>query len=173
VDGVEQARALEVRKDPNSAGTQEDIEAQATLLHAVKADLEAGAEAVHTMEALRVQLETLLRFVEDEEVEASAKALEEKLTNLEMELVDLRQTSQGQDGVRFEAKLLSMLGYLTGGLSQADFRPTDQEVEVQRILHGRLQEQLAALEALLATDLAEFNSMLRARGLGIVGRGGS
>ncbi len=43
------------------------------------------------------------------------------LLELEMNLVDLRQTGQGQDAVRFEAKLLSKLSYLTRGLAYADF----------------------------------------------------
>ena len=53
-----------------------------------------------------------------------------------MEMVDLRLTGQGQEGVRFEAKLLQKLSYLTRGISVADFPPTDQEMEVK----ARLRE---------------------------------
>ena len=41
-----------------------------------------------------------------------------------------------QDGVRYGAKLLSKLAYLANGLAANDFKPTDQQVEVQRILSG-------------------------------------
>ena len=169
VDGEEHTRPLEVRKDPNSAGTVADIAQQVDLLNALKEDMEAGAEAVHKMEALRVQLLTLAKFSEDAEVTTAARTLEKKLQELELNLVDLRQTGQGQDGIRFEAVLLGKLGYLTGGMSVADFRPTDQDVEVQEILHRELGEYLAALDALVGGDVADLNAMLRSKGLGIIG----
>jgi len=171
VDGVEHTRTLEVRKDPNSGGTEAEIEEQNALLYALKADLDVAAEAVHRIEALRVQLQTLGRFTADAEVREAAAALEGKLVDLEMHLVDLRLTGQGQDGIRFEAKLMQKLGYLAGGLSGADFRPTDQQVEVQGILHRQVGEQIRALEELERTDLGGFNALLQARGLGVVGGG--
>jgi hypothetical protein len=168
VDGAEHTRSLEVRKDPNSAGTPVEIAEQNQLLYAIKGHLETAATAVHRIEALRIQLQTLARFTTDAEVRAAAGALETKLVAVEMELVDLRLTGQGQDGVRFESKLMGKLGYLAGGLSGADFRPTDQQVEVQGILHREVGQQLEALDALLGRDLADFNAMLRAKGLGII-----
>ena len=86
-----------------------------------------------------------------------------------MQLVDLRLTGQGQDGIRFEAKLMGKLGYLAGGLDGADFRPTDQQVEVQGILHGELQKQVGVLDALVSGDVAAFNNLLRTKGLGGIG----
>lgn len=169
VDGEEYTRSLEVRKDPNTAGTETDIAEQVALLNAIKADMELGAGAVHRMEALRIQLQTLAKFSEDEEVTAAAKALEEAVVALELKLVDLRQTGQGQDGIRFEAVLLGKLSYLTGGMSVADFRPTDQDVEVQQILHRELGEQLEAFDALVTGEVANLNALLRSKGMGIIG----
>jgi hypothetical protein len=111
----------------------------------------------------------LARFTSDAEVKAGAAELEEKLVELEMGLVDLRLTGQGQDGIRFEAKLLQKLGYLAGTLSGADFRPTDQQVEVRGILHGQLEEALGAVRALEEGELASFNATLRSKGLAIIG----
>jgi hypothetical protein len=141
------------------------------LLNAVKSDLETGAEAVHRIEALRVQLAMLGRFTTDDEVRAAAADLGARLVELEMNLVDLRLTGQGQDGIRFEAKHLQKLGYLAGGLSGADFRPTDQQLEVRGIHHRQLRQQVEALDSLLDQDLANLNAMLRTKGLGIVGGG--
>jgi len=171
VDGMEQVESLEVRKDPNSGGTEAEIAEQNELLYAIKEDLEAGAETVHRIEALRIQLQTLGRFTEDEEVREAVKAFGKKLVDLEMNLVDLRLTGQGQDGVRFEAKLLSKLAYLPRGFSNADFRPTDQEVEVQGILARQLQEHLRTLDTLTSDDLAELNALLRDRGVPNIGGG--
>ena len=40
------------------------------------------------------------------------------------------------------------------------------------LLHDELQEHLAALEALLANEVAALNEMLRARGMLIIADGG-
>jgi len=162
VDGKELTESLEVRKDPHSAGTEADIAAQVAMLSALRADLEKGATAVHRIEAMRVQLAALARTGGDASLSQSAQALEEKLADLEMNLVDLRLTGTGQDGVRFGSKLLSKLGHLANGLANGDFRPTDQQVEVQRVLEADLQTHLQALDAIVATDLKALNDRLRA-----------
>ena len=162
---------LTVLKDPHSAGSEADIDAQVAFLREVREDLVAAGEAVHRVEAIRVQLATLARFAEDEAMADAISALEEKLVALQMDMVDLRLTGQGQDGVRFEAKLLQKIGYLTGGISVADFPPTDQEMEVKSRLQEMLREHQSALEELVEGDMAELNRMLRARGMLIVADG--
>ena len=84
---------------------------------AVRTDMNQGADAVHRIESVRVQLDGIRRSVTDADVRRAAAALEEKLVELEMNLVDLRQTGGGQDGVRFGSKLIAKLGYLAGGLA--------------------------------------------------------
>ena len=169
VGGVEESRALQVRKDPHSGGSEAEIAEQVAFLAAVREDLEAGAGAVRRIEDLRVQLDVLGRFTSDQEVRRAAQALGARLVELEMSLVDLRLTGQGQDGIRFEAKLLQKLGYLAGTLSGADFRPTDQQVEVQKLLNQQVGEHIAALEVVLRTDLGALNTMLRSKGIGVIG----
>jgi hypothetical protein len=162
VDGVEQAGTVPVRKDPTSGGTEADIAAQTAVLAALRADLEKGAAAVHRIEGMRVQLAALARSVGDASLAQSARALEEKLADLEMNLVDLRLTGTGQDGVRFASKLLSKFGHLANGVGSSDYRPTDQQLEVQRILEGELQQHLQSLDAIVASDLKALNDRLRA-----------
>ncbi len=159
---------LRVIKDPNSAGTHEDIVAQVAFLREVREDVVAAGEAVHRVEALRVQLATMARFAQDDDVSVAIAALEDRLVALQMEMVDLRLTGQGQDGVRFGATLLQKIGYLSGAISVADFRPTDQELEVKELLGQRLRAHLDALDSIMAGEVAALNEMLRARGMVIV-----
>ena len=161
--GVEQTMPLVVRKDPNSGGTEADIEAQTRILVALRADLDAAAEAVHRIEAARVGIEAVGRTVNDAEVRRAADSLQQRLVDLEMNLVDLRLTGAGQDGVRFGSKLVSKIAYLANGIGSSDFKPTDQHLEVQRILNGELRGHLAALDALLAKELTAFNGLLERR----------
>ena len=163
VGGAEQTKQVEVRKDPNSAGTVAEIEEQLRSAAAIRVDMNAAAAAVARIESVRVQLDALKRAVTDADVIRAATALETKLVDLEMELVDLRQTGNGQDGVRFAAKLISKLGYLAGGLSGGDFKPTDQQGKVQLLLNGQLRGHLTALESLLGSELGSLNVLLRTK----------
>ena len=172
VDGTEHTQQLTVLKDPHSAGTEADIAAQIAMLRGLKADLERGAAAVRRIETMRVQLTTLARFTNDAQVKAAALALADRLAEHEMNLVDLRLTGRGQDAVRFETKLLSKFAYLAGGLAAADFRPTDQQVEVRALLATQLEAQLRAIDELMRTEVAALNEMLRAKGLTIIAGGG-
>ncbi|WP_419942057.1 sialidase [Candidatus Palauibacter sp.] len=168
VDGAMHEQPLTVLKDPHSAGTEAEIAAQVAFIRDVREDVVRAGEAVERVEAMRVQLRTLARFVEDEDVAVSVEDLRQKLVDLQETMVDLRLTGQGQDGVRFEARLLQKLGYVIGGLSVADFRPTDQEMEVKVILRAALEAHLAELEELVRTDVAALNETLRGLGMLII-----
>jgi photosystem II stability/assembly factor-like uncharacterized protein len=158
-----ETQPLVVRKDPTSGGTEAEILAQTQALMAVRRDLNDAADAVHRIEAVRVQLDAIQRAVDDTSVKRAASVLGRQLVDLEMHLVDLRLTGGGQDGVRFGAKLISKLGYLANGMSGSDFKPTDQHEEVRVLLNGELKTHLSALDALLGRELVAFNEMLRQR----------
>ena len=160
---VEQTGTLEVRKDPNTGGSEAEIAEQLRMLEAIRADLSTGSAAVTRAESVRAQLAGLRRAATDAEVQRAADALDAKLADAEMPLVDLRQTGTGQDGVRFVAALLANLGYLAGGLAGGDFRPTAQQVEVQAILRDAVKSNVGVIDAILANDLAALNAMLKAK----------
>ena len=160
--GVEQSQTLTVRKDPHSAGTEADIAAQTQLLLAIGRNLNDGAAAVNRIETVRLQLEGLRRVAPSPIIREASDSLNGRLMTLEMNLVDLRQTGTGQDGVRFGSKLLSKLNYLAAGLAGGDFKPTDQQAEVHQILGAQLRAYLAALDTFWATDFKAFNDRLRA-----------
>lgn len=172
VNGVTHTQPVVVLKDPNSAGTEAEILAQTRALIALRSDMDAGADAVMRMESARVQLDSVARIANDAGIKSAADALNQKMTDLEMNLVDLRLTGGGQDGVRFGSKLLAKMNYLAGGMSSSDFAPTNQHSEVQVILNRDLQTHLRTLDQLIARDLEALNAMLRAKGMGpIVVRG--
>ena len=91
--------------------------------------------------------------------------MHDALTELEMNLYDLRITG-GQDGVRYAAKLLSRFNYLANGISGSDFRPTDQHLEVAKLLGERLQTQVGQLRGLVDKDVGAFNELLRRHSAG-------
>jgi photosystem II stability/assembly factor-like uncharacterized protein len=158
--GREQTQPLVVRKDPNSAGTEADIAAQTQVLTDLSRDLNTAVDVVNRMELIRSQLQSLGRVTADAEIRKTAADLERRFTDAEMTLIDLRLTG-GQDGVRYAAKLISRFGYLAGGVSGADFAPTNQQSEVQKLLAERVRASVTQFDALVAKDLAAFNDRLR------------
>jgi len=168
VDGITQTQPLVVRKDPTSAGTEADIAAQTQVVSSLRDELNTAATAVSRIETARVQLEALPRLTTDTAMRRAAGAMNQKLIDLEMNLVDLRQTGAGQDGVRFGSKLISKIGYLANGIAGGDFKPTNQHLEVQQILATELRTHLRALDTLMTTDLAALNDQLRSKNLPII-----
>lgn len=120
---------------------------------------------MNRIELVRAQIQGLSRVLDQAEIVKPAMELEGRLAELEQNLAELRMTGRGQDGVRFGARLLSKLNYLAGGLASADFRPTNQQIEVQRELEARLKKYQADLEGLFGNDLKALNELMRGRGV--------
>ena len=166
--GRELSQPLTVLKDPHSGGTEADLAAQTAMMMDLRRDLNTAVDLVNRAEVVRSQVDALQRTVDDEAVKKAAADVKGKFTDLEMTLIDLRITG-GQDGVRYAAKLISRLGYLANGLSSADFPPTDQQREVQKLLAERLAASVAQFNGLVDGDLASLNKLLQARNIPYIG----
>jgi photosystem II stability/assembly factor-like uncharacterized protein len=169
VGGRSYTRSLEVRKDPTSEGTVADIRAQTDLLESIRGEHDRAAKAVNGIEWVRRQLQDLVAVLSDQgdagDLVQAAHDLESRFIAVEEELTQLRTTGTGQDGVRYPSKVVEKLSHLAGGVGTADFRPTDQQGEVNAVLLQMLEHAEQGLSALLQSDLAQFNRTLRDRGL--------
>jgi photosystem II stability/assembly factor-like uncharacterized protein len=158
---------LEVIKDPNTTGTEQDILVQTEMLVELREDMNDAADAINQIELLRRQLEDLKDVLGDrddaEELGAAADSLAKELVAVEHELLQLQVTGTGQDVIRWPSKVVERLGYLAQSVGIGDFSPTDSERAVHEILKQELAEQQRALAELLRTRVAEFNRMLRER----------
>jgi photosystem II stability/assembly factor-like uncharacterized protein len=173
VGGQELTQALVVRKDPNSGGSEEEIQTQVQLLAGLQGDLTAAVEMVNQMESVRGQL-LGLRSVVPVEIRAAADSLERKFATLEGELHDLRVTGRGQDNIRWPTRLAGQITYLAQGVASSDFAPTAQQNEVRQLLAGQVKAVRTRLDALVSQDLAQFNARLKERSVGaVVAEGGA
>jgi hypothetical protein len=172
VAGQELSQPLTVRKDPNSGGSEEEITTQTALLEELRGEVNAAAGAVNTIEALRSQLASLKGVLAADSALAGARtdadSLEQKLIAVEEQLVQLRITGRGQDGVRWPIKALGQLLYLAGELASADFAPTTQQREVRKVLGDQVAAARAALDGLISKDVAAFNNTLRQKNVGSI-----
>jgi hypothetical protein len=166
--GRELAQKLVVRKDPNSGGSEAELTEQMKMLFDLRPDIEAAADVINQAELVRYQLQQLPKLAGDADIAQVAASIEQKFTDLEMNLVELRTSGRGQDGVRFGAKLYNKLTYLANGLMSNDYRPTAQQLAVQKLHQQRLRELQGQLSNLLNTDIAAFNDKLRARNLSTI-----
>jgi hypothetical protein len=167
IGGKDYSQPLTVRKDPHSGGTEADIQSQLTVLTDLRNGINTTVDAINQLEYVRAQVQSTMRSLPDGELKRAAAELEGKLSEAEMNLIDLRLTG-GQDGVRYASKLLSRFNYLANGISSSDFRPTDQALETAKLLQERLKGHLAHINGLLEKDVATFNDMLRRGSAGLI-----
>ncbi|HEX6190568.1 MAG TPA: hypothetical protein VFZ40_21125 [Pyrinomonadaceae bacterium] len=168
VDGQEFTQPLTILKDPNSAGSEADISRQMAILWDLRKDIESVADMVNQIETIRAQLDSLRTLVKDASVKAAADDLEKKLTGIEDSLIQRRFTGQGQDTVRWPPKLISKLNYLANGVGGSDFAPTTQHQEVHAMFKTQLADLCRRMDAVVATDLPNFNRLLREKNIGNV-----
>jgi len=171
VGGQELTQQLVVRKDPNSGGSEEEIQTQTKALGNLQSDLGAAVDVINRIELLRSQLQSLRALV-PADVRRTADSLERRLSGVEDNLFDLRLTGRGQDDVRWPTKLAGQITYLAQGIASSDFAPTTQQNEVQQLLEGELKTLRGQLDGLVNQDLAQLNALLKQRNIGNVVTGG-
>ena len=169
VGDTERTAPLEVRKDPKSEGTLEDIAAQTALLRLLRADLETVVGTVNEIEWLRRQVLDLKMLAEEtgrvESIASAVDGLDGSLLAVEEQLIQLLITGTGQDHLRWPTQLAGRILYLAGVVATSDFRPTDQMLEVYEGLHEQVEARAAEFAGIVESDLTGVNSALDAAGM--------
>ncbi len=166
VGDKEFTRKLEVRKDPRSEGSLEDIKAQLTMQLEIRKDLNCVSDMISQIEWIRKQLYDLKDVISTGKVDkALLKAigkLDIKLRSVENELFQASIAEGDSKSFRDPQKLYSKLSVLAGDVGNSvDFAPNQQQKKVFEVLKERLQIQRARFGELLQTELAAFNEMLK------------
>jgi photosystem II stability/assembly factor-like uncharacterized protein len=172
--GTEERTAwLEVRPDPESTATAQDMQAQLDLQLELREMSDSTAALIDRVEWSRKGLMDLGARLADEDrirygdVLSASAELEEALLELEMRLFDVRLSGglAGQDTIRWPRRLWAKIASLAGYASGTDDRPTDQTLEVRDGYRVQLEAALRRWTELAAGDLATFNRLLAAQGL--------
>jgi photosystem II stability/assembly factor-like uncharacterized protein len=165
IDGQDFSQPLTVLKDPNAGGNDADIQKQTAMLFDLRSDLESAADMVNQIELIRGQLNDLRQLVRNAELKSAAEGLEQKLTDIEDNLIQRKFTGQGQDTVRFPPKLISKINYLAGGVNSGDFPPNTQQQEVHAMFKSQLAALRKRLDDVVSQDLGSFNRLLREKNI--------
>jgi photosystem II stability/assembly factor-like uncharacterized protein len=173
VAGKDYTQTLELRKDPNTAGSEADVQAQTKVVMEVRERLNEAADSINQIESLRVQVAGFKgRVAEDEAAKAvreAADALEKKLVEVEEKLFQMRTTGRGQDALRYPSQIVEKLLYSADGLTVSDFPPTQAQLEVHARLGDELRAERARLDGIVAGEVKAFNELLQEKGLASVG----
>src|SRR5262249_59509300 len=94
-----------------------------------------------------------------EAVVKAAGALQEKLSAIEEEVIQVRYKG-ARDRLDLPAKLNAKLAELTSVVAAADFAPPQQVYDVFRDISGRINLQLQQLDEVIDQDVTGFENLL-------------
>jgi hypothetical protein len=162
-------QTLEVKKDPRSAGTVEDIKEQLKFQLAIREDLNTCSDMISQVEWMRKQLYTIKDVLKEggdvEELKA-VDSFDAKLCSVEDELFQRILAEGDSKSFRNPLKIYSKLSVLAGDVSNlVDFAPNKQQREVHAVLKERLEVQKKRFDELLKTDLPAFNAKLKEKNI--------
>jgi len=173
VGDASDSSAVEVRKDPYSTGSDEDVRAQVALALALRDDLSRTADLINRIEWIRVQLRTIREVLQDRSTvkdETTARALVDAVRSTEQSaidvagaLFDVNLTGAREDSFRAPMQLYGRLAALLSDVAEngADFPPTAQQVAVHDALRTQLDHAAQVFSTWLEHDLADLRTRLR------------
>ena len=160
--GVTKEQDFEIRRNAAVPGvTDADLQTQFALARQISDRVTEAHDAVLRIRSIKAQLTDRAQQAADPEVKNRALGLVDKLTDVEGEMYQHRLRSN-QDPLNYPIRLNNKLAALQGVVESGDYRPTDQSYAVFKELSGRLDKELARLEALVKGELATLNKALEA-----------
>jgi photosystem II stability/assembly factor-like uncharacterized protein len=163
--GVTKTQQFDVKRNAAVPGvTDADLQAQFALAKQINDSVGTANEAVVRIRGLKTQIADRVGKSSNAAVKSAGSALTEKLTGVEGEIYQHRNRSN-QDPLNYPIRLNNKLAALQGIVEGGDARPTDQSHAVFKELSGRLEKELARLDALLTSDLTAFNKLIAAENL--------
>jgi hypothetical protein len=172
VDGKTLTQPLEMKLDPRVKIAPADLEAQFALLTRIQGALTRVYNTVSQMRDVRTQLADLQRRLPEDDsskpVRDAAVSLDKKIAAALEDLIDLR-IAANEDSLAFPLGLDGKLATLAMNVSSgADSAPTEPEGRVFQKYSGQLDTSLSRWQSLVSKDVAEFQKLAAARGLGPV-----
>jgi photosystem II stability/assembly factor-like uncharacterized protein len=171
------SQPLELRKDPQSGGSEQGIRANVDLMRSIQRDMSDVVQMVNSFELTRARLASLTTVIEADSskleqrkgVRTAIDSLDAKLERLEEKLFQRRTTGRGQDDVRWSPRLAEQLEYLAGSVGGSDYAPTASQREVAQALHERATRLRGEFNDVTTRELAAFNEQLKRAQLDVIG----
>ncbi|MXX96868.1 MAG: glycosyl hydrolase [Rhodothermaceae bacterium] len=152
---------FELRKDPRSGSSVEDLQMQFEFLIGIRDKLSEMHRAIKDIRTVRSQIRRVISNLDEEhaDIKDAAEALIKKITAIEEMLYQTKNQSR-QDPLNFPIRLNNKLAAVASNAAIGDFRPTDQAVEVRDELVRQTDVELEALQVIFETDVPALNEMI-------------
>lgn len=178
--GQEFTRELEVRKDPNSHGTEKDIKVMVQLWEDTVQNINEVVTMINRLEWMGKQMEEMEKALAAAKdagtVMAALRDTESRLKAVEDKLLQRQLHASDPKSYREEMKLYSKLLWFSGEIGTGagdirntqDFGPTEQQLEVYDLLNQRLDAVRQEYKQLINEIIPEFNRTLANAGHGAI-----
>jgi hypothetical protein len=158
-------QSFAIARNPNTPGvTNADLAEQFALALQIRDRVTQANETVIRIRSVKDQVaDRVKQWVATQKDRKPSKAamlgdaLAAKLTAIEGEIYQYRNRSS-QDPLNYPIKLNNKLAALQGVVDSGDGKPTQQSYAVFKELSGRLDAEIAKLDAVLKNDLPPFNA---------------
>jgi len=181
---VTATQSVTVLKDPNTVGTDADVQAQGTLARTIRAEQDSMARMINRLEWVRKQVRDLAAQLRDsalvrdsgaKRIAGLADTLERRIIRVEAVLFDVNLTGAREDAFRNPMQLYGRLAALQSDLAEnsADFAPTTQQIAVHDLLAQRLADATTRFADVMTKAIPAFTAELRRTPLrDVLGSGG-
>ena len=164
VNGKSQETDFEILKDPRTAGTREDIQAQFDFLVKVREKLTETHQAIKKIRTVREQVGKVTEPMRGKEgfseITDLAKSIQDEMKKIEEALYQTKNRSN-QDPLNFPVRLNNKLAALNSEASSADFRPNEQTLAVYKEISGKIDEELVKLKKVFGEQVPRFNELVK------------
>jgi hypothetical protein len=165
-------QSLTVLRDPNTTGTEADVQAQAKLARTIRGEQDSLARMINRLEWVRKQVRDLTAQLRDsalvtdsaaKRIASLADTLERRILRVESVMFDVNLTGAREDAFRNPMQLYGRLAALQSDVAEngADFAPTAQQIAVHDVLAQRLADASTRFADLMTKAVPQFGAELR------------
>lgn len=159
-----QEQPMEIKIDPRSESSLEDLQAQFDFTKAIVDKITEAHETIIEIRDIRAQIKAFNARVKNDpdmqDVVALGEEIIEEMTAVEKELYQTQNQSR-QDPLNFPIKLTNKLAHLNSLVGRGNYRPTKQAIEVQQDLEVKIDEQLESFEQIKVEKIPTFNQKVK------------
>jgi photosystem II stability/assembly factor-like uncharacterized protein len=170
--GADSATArFAIAREPHvlSKVSDQDLREQFDLAMNVRNKVSQANDAVLLIRGIKQQIADRKGKLDPKQT-AAARALDDLNQSLDVVENEIYQTKlqSSQDPLNFPIKLNNKIAALQGVIESADVAPTEQTYSMFRTLGGKLDDQLAKLDAAVKTKLPAVNQQLQRQKLDVI-----
>ncbi len=162
---------FEIRKDPRSQSSQEDLEEQFDFLLGVRDKISETHNAIKKIRKTRNKIkEVISQFDKEEkyeEIDTLGQQIVKKITLIEQTLYQTKNESR-QDPLNYPIQLNNRLSSLARVVSTGDYKPTDQAIAVKKDLITQINKELEELNLVLENKVPKFNQLIHKYNIPVV-----